>query len=51
MDQTEIIIIIEKKYHKFDLKDKIKSHKNFDKREKKKNKSRKTESKYLIYTN
>jgi len=37
MDQIEIIIIlIEKKNHKLDLKDKIESNKNFDKRTKKK---------------
>jgi hypothetical protein len=37
-DQIEINIIIIEKSHKFDLKDKTKNYKNFDKRAKKKNK-------------
>ena len=35
-DQTEINVITIEKNHKFDLKDKIKNYKNFDKRSKKK---------------
>jgi hypothetical protein len=51
-DQTEINIIIIEKNHKVDLKDKIKDYKNFDKKAKeKKIKSRRTESKNIIYTN
>jgi hypothetical protein len=44
-----------KKNHKLDLKDKIESNKNFDKRrikgKKKEIKSRRTELKHLTYTN
>ena len=53
MDQIEIITIIKKKNHKFDLKDKIERHKNYNKQKKEKKiqiKSRITELKYLIYT-
>jgi hypothetical protein len=35
-DQIEINIIIEKKKYKLDLKDEIESHKNFDKKTRKK---------------
>jgi hypothetical protein len=42
-DQTEINIIIIEKNHKFDLKDKIKNYKNFDKKSKKTNKKSKVE--------
>jgi hypothetical protein len=40
-DQIKINIITIEKNHKFDLKDKIKNYKNFDKRAKKKKRNRK----------
>ena len=51
-DQTEINIIIIEKNHKFDLKDKIKNYKNFDKKSKKNNKKSKVEwwNKKTLYT-
>jgi hypothetical protein len=50
--EINIIIIITEKNHKLDLKDKIKNYKNFNKRVKeKKIKSRRTESKNIIYAN
>jgi hypothetical protein len=51
-DQIEIIEKT-KKNHKLDLKDKIESNKNFDKKTKKKKKiqSRRKKSKHIVYTN
>jgi hypothetical protein len=47
-DQIEIsVILIEKKYKNHDMGDKIEKHKFFDKREKKRIKSRRTELKNL----
>jgi hypothetical protein len=43
MDQFEIIIMIEKKNKKFNLNDKIKNYKKFDKKTKKKIKKLKVE--------
>jgi len=49
--KTMIIIVVGKKYDKFDLKDKIENNKNCDKKIKKKNqeiKRRMTELKFLL---
>jgi len=51
-DQIKINIITIEKNHKFDLKNKIKNYKNFDKRAKKKKEieSRRIKLKNIIYT-
>jgi len=52
MTKLKLILLLLKKNHKIDLKDKIKNYKNFKKRAKeKKIKSRRTNSKNIIYTN